>query len=168
MRGVDKNGARDRPDVDGFLRDIESMRWFVNIGVPVSPASRVKQIRAWDEWAGPDDEAVGELHSRQQSLYDEIMKLDQSGAGRALWDRIHAIVQRVAAASVPYDAKEDAWYGPNVAVWQAAWTAGLVGLYLYFRRPLPQDLTEQWQWFLKGHWPCDWEGTFPNGTAIIY
>jgi hypothetical protein len=44
-------------------------------------------------------------------------------------------------------------------VWHAAWTAGLVGLCLRVRRPIPADLSERWSAYLEGHWPCGYEST---------
>jgi hypothetical protein len=154
--------------VDTFLRQIETMPWFASIGKPLPPNSRVTQIRDWDEWSGPEDEAVSEMHSRQQALYDEIMAVKGTEVARLLWNQIQDIVRRVSAARVPYDDKRDPWYAPTAAVAHAAWTAGLVGLYLYAGWPLPHDLQEQWRWFLDGRWPCDWEGQLPNGRAIVY
>jgi hypothetical protein len=66
---------------------------------------------------------------------------------------IHAAVLRAAASRVPYDPTEDYYHAPNAAVWEAAWTAGLVGLCLQTGRPIPPELREVWSWFARGHWP---------------
>jgi hypothetical protein len=70
-----------------------------------------------------------------------------------LWDGIHTAVFRAAASRAPDDPERDAWHGPAAAVWQAAWTAGLVGLCLQTGRPIPRELLDQWRWFARGHWP---------------
>src|SRR6266542_4494494 len=44
-----------------------------------------------------------------------------------LWNRIHDTVFECARTAVPYHDEQDAWYGPNAAVWQASFTAALVG-----------------------------------------
>ena len=58
------------------------------------------------------------------------------------WDQIHEAVFRRATSTVPYDPAEDAWHGPSFGVWQAAWTAGLVGLCLALGRSIPKTFRD--------------------------
>jgi hypothetical protein len=111
-----------------------------------------------------------EMALRQQDLYDELFATagQRSPEAKQLWERIHAVVFRDAAPSIPYDPKEDCWHAPTQAVWDAAWTAGLVGLCLLLGRPLPPELSEQWKWYLAGHWPCAWVGDYPEGRLMVY
>ncbi|MHC2066877.1 hypothetical protein ACYFX5_05370 [Bremerella sp. T1] len=151
-----------------FLNRVESLPWFHNLGQDPPWDSHCRQIQDWSEWPGPEDPSVSEIAYRQQSLYDELMTGEHSEQLKELWDRIHAIVIRVASSRVPYDADRDSWHPPNAAVWQAAWTAGLMGLCLYLGHPTPPELRTQWEWFALGHWPCDWDGDFPSGKLVIY
>ena len=32
----------------------------------------------------------------------------------------------------------------------------------------PGFYASQAYWYVKGHFPCGWQGEFPNGTLIIY
>lgn len=138
-----------------FLAQLELVPWFCNLGHPIPADAGVERIFAWDEWPGPEEPAIGELHFLQQEIYDQIMAEagEQRPAFTELWDRIHAAVFRRATSVVPFDPNRDAWYGPTTAVWHAAWTAGLVGLCLHTSRPIPPELQEQWSWFIRGHWP---------------
>jgi hypothetical protein len=158
------------PEVPGstasdFLAQLESVPWFSNIGRPTPPDAGVKRISAWEEWPGPKEPGVGELSFRHQDLYDRIMA--ESGDRREsltqLWEAIHAAVFRRAASQVPYDPEQDTWHGPTMAVWQAAWTAGLVGLCLQTGRPVPPELQEQWSWYARGHWPAGYASLGPDG-----
>ncbi len=149
--------------VDDLLQQLASVPWFRHIGEsPIADAS-VKRMHKWEDWPGPEEPSVSELSERQQRLYDQIL----DGAGKnqeqlkALWDRIHSLVFEAATPVVPYDAQQDAWHGPTATVWQAAWTAGLIGLCLQTGRAVPSELQDQWKWYVRGHWPAATLGFAP-------
>jgi hypothetical protein len=156
-----------------FVAELESIPWFRNIGRPLPPDAVAKQLRRWEDWPGPEEPAVFELSERQQALYDELMA--ESGARRAellnLWDRVHKRVITCATSAVPYDPAQDSWHAPTVAVWQAALTAGLIALCTWLRRPVPEDLQQQWNWFVLGHWPSGYSRYGPDdrrGPLLVY
>jgi hypothetical protein len=149
------DAAGDVQSLGDLLAQLEEIPWFSNIGTPTPAGAGVERIYSWEDWPGPEEPPIRELSVRQQGLYDSIMKDagGLQGALSSLWDRIHATVLHAAARKVPYDPGQDAWHGPSTAVWQAAWTAGLIGLCLRSGRPVPPELQEQWTWFVRGHWP---------------
>jgi hypothetical protein len=152
--------AKTVPD---FLREVQAVPWFSNLGQPI-PESNVPRIYKWDEWPGPLDDEILECSLRQQRLYDQIMGPSEAPETlQRIWDDIHALVFRDAAPKVRFDPLEDAWHAPSAAVWHAAWTAGLIGLCLQTGHPIPDDLQEQWQWFLKGHWPSGYASLKADG-----
>lgn len=162
--GMNEAAVNNR-SVEDFLAQLETISWFGNLGNPILPRSGVEQIYRWEDWPGPEEPPILELSLRQQILYDSIMSDagEQQGDLSALWDRIHAVVFRAAAPKVPYDPQQDSWHGPTTAVWQAAWTAGLIGLCLQLGRFVPPELEEQWIWFLRGHWPSGYANLGAGG-----
>jgi hypothetical protein len=154
--------------VADFLNRIETLPWFANLGESLPEDSDCKRIRDWSEWPGPEEPSVAEIADQQQAIYEELMAGEHSAQLQELWDRIQAIVLRVAAPRVPYDPEQDSWHAPTMAVWHAIWTAGLMGLCLYLNHPIPSELRTQWEWFARGHWPCDWDGDFPSGRPIVH
>jgi hypothetical protein len=159
-----EQSARD-PAVAEFLAELESIPWFRNIGKLLPTDDGVKRILQWEDWPGPEDSAISQLAERQQALYDEIMAScggDRQGLSR-LWGHIHETVFRLAVPVVPCDPQQDAWHAPSTAVWQAACTAGLRGLCLHLRRPIPAELEEQWKWFVRGHWPSGYAWVRADG-----
>jgi hypothetical protein len=165
--------AEEPRSVADLLVQIESLPWFRNIGKPTPGGPGAQRIYTWEDWPGPEEPSVFELAHRQQALYDEIMRAVGHHREQllALWERIHAAVFRLAAAEVPYDPQQDAWHAPTAAVWQAAWTAGLVGLCLQSGRPIPPELQEQWRWFVRGHWPAGFasvRGGDQLGPLLVY
>lgn len=151
--------------VEDFLAELETIGWFDKIGQSVAETSGVVRIHSWEEWPGPEALAILKMSLSHQALYDSIMSnCDRDQAAlRALWDRIHDIVFRTACPKVPFDPRQDAWHGPTTAVWQAAWTAGLIGLCLRAGRPIPPELEKQWEWFVRGHWPSGYASLNDKG-----
>jgi hypothetical protein len=156
--------------MEDFLDHLNSIQWFSRLGKPTLESIPHKQIQSWEEWPGPEDVSVCAMHLRQQALFENILQESNQNRGslEQLWRTIHDVVVRVAANSIPFDPCKDAWHPPNSAVWQAAWTAGLVGFCLLLNREISEELQVQWKCFASGHWPCGWEGDFPKGKLIIY
>lgn len=149
------------PSLSDFLASLETVPWFSRIGEPIPDLPNLPRIHEWDEWPGPEDEGVAAIGLREQAFYDELIGEDSSLKGT--WDQVHGAVFRRATSAVPYDAAKDAWHAPSAAVWQAAWTAGLVGLCLALGRSVPEGIQRRWQWFLRGHWPCGYESVSDGG-----
>lgn len=154
---------RDRLLTD-FLQLIDTIPWFSRTGIPDDQQNGAVFMTEWEQWPGPDDAGVQRIHHDQQALYDQIMSegVDQLRVLTTTWEAVQATVLRVASSFVAFDPDADAWHAPTTAVWQAAWTAGLICLCLYLRKPIPDDLMEQWRWFLAGHWPAGYQ-TGPDG-----
>ncbi len=162
--------ADDNHDVTNFVAQLEGIPWFAHVGTPLQSRTAIQRMSRWDQWPGPEDPCTSELPYRQQALHDELMGASAplNHALSELWDTIQATVLTSAAKNVPYKTNEDAWYGPNVAVWHAAWTAGLVGLCLFLKRPVPEEVQEQWKWFVQGHWPYGWQGGKAERKMLVY
>jgi len=154
--------------ISEFVNQLQTIRWFANLGKPLTQDAECRRIHDWNSWPGPEEPSVAEIHDRHQALYDELMAGERSAELKELWDRIESIVLRNAAVGVPYDSEQDTWYPPNMAVWQAIWTAGLMGLCMHLGHPVPPELRTQWEWFAQGHWPCDCDGDFPSGKPVLY
>lgn len=161
------------PTVRDFFAQLEVVPWFVNIGQPTPWDGEVERIYDWNEWPGPEEPGITVLFQDHQDLYDVIMgeAASQLGALLELWECFGAAVIRAAASTVPYDPAKDAYHGPSTAVWQARWTAGLVGLCLHTDRSIPQELLDQWLWFTRGHWPSGYASVDPGwkpGQLMVY
>ena len=147
-----------------YLARLDTVPWFSTIGTPIPESPGVPRISGWDEWPGPEDDNVSALALRQQApLRRDHGRWLPNHLLKRTWDQIHEAVFRRVLLAVPYDPAQDAWHAPSSAVWQAAWTAGLVGLCLAAGRSIPEDLQTQWQWFLRGHWPCGYKSVGDDG-----
>jgi hypothetical protein len=122
-----------------FLALLDDIQWFSSIGTGDSLSAGAMPLRRWEDWPGPEQPGVERIHYEQQAIYDSIVCEHAAHKSELLelWNTIHNKVFARAACKVPYDADADAWHGPTTAVWQAAWTSGLVGLLLYLRKAVP-------------------------------
>lgn len=160
--------------VEQFIGQLETVPWFANLGRPSPRDGHVFRIHHWDTWPGPEDPGSELHHVFLQYWQDDLFKPETGMSGvRETWETIRRSVLRLAKSSVPYKEDEDPWYGPTAAVLHAAHTAALVGCSLRRNGGLPPSgdarmqwtLSNEWSWFLAGHWPCMYY--WPWGHASI-
>lgn len=160
--------------VQQFIEQLQTVPWFANLGKPSPRDKEVFRIYHWDTWPGPEDPS-SEMHSAfLRHWYDDLFKAKGGVADlHKTWETIHETVLRLAKVAVPYKEEEDTWFGPTAAVLHAAYTAALVGCTLRRDGELSQSkdawmqwtLSNEWSWFLAGHWPCAYY--WPWGYANI-
>jgi hypothetical protein len=131
------------------LETAKKIQWFVNCGNPLENA--VSTIGSWDEWIGLEEELVSEIHYKQQSFHDQIVNNETEEAN---WNNLLTSLVEIIKRHAPFKESEDAWYAPNIAVWQAAWVLALITMFEEKSESVPKELTAQWAWFAKGRWPC--------------
>ena len=138
-----------------FLAELKTIPWFANLGKPL-PDQGIQRINEWKEWGGPETEPNEVFFQGLQLLRNncEGRHRFQKKDLKKVWDDVYGQVVKAAAEPVPYDETEDAWHAPTAAVWDAAFTAACMALFLYVNDPLPVFLEEHWAWFKKGHWHC--------------
>ena len=156
-----------------FVAEVKSIPWLKNVGKPFPLGATAKILQRWEDWPGPEEPAVLELSTRFQHLYDQVIAESRS-RGLDLSDlckQVHEIVFDCASRAVPYDPKQDCYHGPTAAVWQAASTAELLAMCVAMGRSIPDDLQEQWKWFVNGHWPAAYSSVRANeqlGPLLVY
>ena len=141
--------------LDGFLEIITSIDWFSCIGKDLDYPYR---ISSWDEWVGPEDPSCSPIGLMMQEIHDALF--DVSAAKniqiKPIWEEIHSSIHLEAVKHIPYDEKEDAWYAPNTAAWQASWIGALIYLSTILEQKVHDDIAAQWNWFSSGNWPCSY------------
>jgi hypothetical protein len=166
-------GDIDQDAVAHFVAELKSIPWLKNVGKALPAGSTAKQMQRWEDWPGPEEPAILELSTRFQGLYDHLIAESKSrGLDLSkLCQQAHDIVFESAASAVPYHQKQDCYHGPTAAVWQAACTAELVVMYVATRRSIPDDVQEQWKWFVDGHWPAGYTVVWADerlGPLLVY
>jgi hypothetical protein len=153
--------------LDQFVTGLETIPWFKRLGEPSVRDIDVLRIYSWQTWPGPENPGAtiqAEYHSQwlEELFQSETPPPDDPLT--KLWESINDKVMALARINVPYYDEEDPWYGPNAAVWQAAYVAALIGctlakhgrlIQVQPKRPSSQwTLENEWWWFQRGHWPC--------------
>jgi hypothetical protein len=135
-------------DLEQLQRRVRAAGLFRAIGTAANGAGA--RICTWKEWAGPEDDSVVDVAQRISEMRGDTFP---EGA-RAAWEEAESWVVGYAAELVPYIEGEDAWYGPNSAVWWAATVYCLENAHNVSGDPLPAEIAAQIYWFDLGHWPC--------------
>ena len=155
------------PLVDQVLIHLEQIPWFKRLGQPAIRDSEIFRIYAWQTWPGAEDPGAIIQAQYHTHWHDDLFQTHTPPPDdplTQLWNRIHNTVFARARTTVPYHNEQDAWYGPNAAVWQASFTAALVGCMFakYGQLPVSErpssqwTLQHEWEWFVEGHWPCSY------------
>jgi hypothetical protein len=167
------NTRRDRhmtaQSLDEFESALGAVAWFANLGQPSPWDVDCTRIHAWDQWPGPENGPAEALALMTQDMYDRIFAASPIAADalQALFDRLSAAVTSRAQTAVPFEPDQDAWHGPTLCVWVAAYVAGLIGCVLASGWPVPDDLVELWNWFEAGHWPASFAPQPGDGRDIF-
>ncbi len=165
--------------LDDFRRSLMNIPWLENLGRSNPQDGTVYRIYDWGTWMGPEDPAVVLQNAYYMAWKDQL----EAAAGEScavLWQDIYDQVFHLAQKAVPFEAEQDAYYGPNMAVWSCCWFAALAGCWLKQFESLAQPLKRPayqtssryqwridliWWWYTAGHWPCSFYWTQPSDMA---
>jgi len=139
-------------NLDGFLNELDAFPWFQHIGERIN-AANIKQVFSWeDAWECCQDDSwinatfhkeVDQNHPAWAIAYDKALEaVSKSGRNHELED------------------------GVPVAL-QAAWDAGAAA-YQLATNNTNGFYVGLMDWYRKGHWPCGWEGAYPQGRLTVY
>jgi hypothetical protein len=159
-----------------FIEQLDAISWFVNLGKPSSRDPEVFRIYDWRAWPGPEDPGCEMQTAFLMHRHNDLFASTANDPSlRESWQTIHDRVLHLTKLAVAYDEHEDAWFGPNAAVWQAAFTAALVGCKIIRDGELKADgnadtqwtLPNEWSWYLAGHWPCMYYWPWGHSTITV-
>ena len=113
----------------------------------------VKPVSSWQEaWECLQDEAW-----TNATFHEEI------DTGHPVWAAAYARARdAVIRSGRDYELDENI----NVSL-QAAHDAGAAAYQIAAGKPNGFFLSLM-EWYKRGHWPCGWEGTYPDGKLIVY
>lgn len=158
--------------VETFIGQLDAIPWFTNLGKPSPRDQDVFRIYHWGTWPGPEDPGSSMMSEFHMQWRDDLFESARSLPSlREAWQTIYEYVLHLTKPFVPYDEQEDAYFGPNAAVWSAAYTAAVVGCIIVRDGSLDEvdsherllhvhsttvewNLSNEWSWYQAGHWPC--------------
>lgn len=154
-----------KPETLTTLDQLERADWFANVGV--RDAQRAIVLTSWEEaidhcsaleWENLCLEATNQFCERSPVRFKE-------------WNRI---TEKVKATTVPLVRRKikpvvDEHGLPKEFEDTVQWDVlGVCMEAEYADVHQPGWYLSQTYWYIKGHFPCGWQGDFPNGTLIIY
>lgn len=145
--------------LDEFLETTSEIKWFSETGKPNARDFFVKRILDWDEWNGPESELNSEFSEWLNNCKENLLEKfpDEKEMLESIWESTEKLVFTQAIECHPlYDSDEDAWHGPTLCVWAAAFTFCLISWHFYLGLELPDRLADEMYWYSSGHWPCDY------------
>jgi hypothetical protein len=157
------------PRTRATLDELERAAWFSAVGQPVSGPCVV--LGSWPE-------AVASC----ASLEWENLTLEAANAyavqlarrNRVRWDRWNDVVKDVKPASEALVARKirsvvDQHSLPKVFADTVSWDILHVCMEAEYADVFPPGFyASQAYWYVQGHFPCGWEGAFPEGKLILY
>jgi hypothetical protein len=163
--------------IESFIDRLANIPWLANLGKPSTRDDEVFRIYRWQTWPGPEDPG-SEMQSAFQMKWKEELVKPTDIQAIEVFRRIRERVLQITKAVVPFEEKQDVWYGPNAAVLAAAFTAGMVGCAVLQDGELKAHsallesrkqwtLANEWSWYLEGHWPCQYYWPWGHSTVEV-
>ncbi len=157
------------PRTVATLEKLDRVEWFSSVGVCDTQNAIV--LSSWPEavdhcssldWENLCLEAANQL--RERILERSKERFNQWGeVAREVKPVAEALVQRKVAAVV----REHQL--PKVFVDTVNWDIVHLCMEAEYADVFPPAFyASQAYWYVKGHFPCGWQGEFPNGKLIIY
>jgi len=151
------------------LTELESKNWFVNVGKRDS--DHVVFLTGWDEaikscmgepWESLCQEAVNQYRTRLLER-DKLRFRD--------WN---LLVREIKGNTVPLVLNKtkkvvDANQLPKGFIDTVQWDILNLCMEAEYADIFPPGFfASQAFWYIKGHFPCGWEGNFPNGKLVVF
>ena len=153
-----------------LIRRLRATDWFVNVGQPIDGAD-VKRAYSWKEalaytlcvdWRNLTLEAGHNDLTAQIVRSDRLAQLWKRSLGH-LRPKVTEIVQeRATQISREYDFPKG--FSDSVQ-----WCVLHACLEEEFRGKIEGHFnTDLISWYLKGHYPCGWDGKYPAGRLVVF
>ncbi len=151
------------------LRELEDAHWFASVGVKDTSVAIV--LSSWDEAIEHCSSLAWENLCLEAFNHYRARLLERSRERFCKWNDLVAELKPVTRSLVGRKTEpvvsehglpesfEDTVYGDIIGVCLEAEYADVYP---------PGFYASQAYWYVKGHFPCGWEGKFPEGKLIIY
>jgi hypothetical protein len=151
------------------LDRLEKASWFSRVGIHEGPGVTV--VTSWqqairhcdcDEWEDLELEVLNQY--RAFIAYHSTERLD-------LWNGIVDEVKEIARPLV--DRKTASVIRENglPRIFKVSVNHDIIGIFMeaeYADMCPPGFFTSLYPWYLNGHFPCGWQGMFPQGNLVVY
>lgn len=135
-----------------FLEGLDKIPWFHNVGKPIL-SEEVKQVFSWSKaWECLNDDTW-----TYASFHDHVDSTNPA------WDiGYDKAEQAVSKSTFSCDLDEDISVA-DAAAYDAAGAASEIAT-----GSKDRFFVDLMHWYRLGHWPCGWDGKYPEGRLIVY
>lgn len=151
------------------LRDLENANWFSKVGV--KDAQKAIVLPSWEEAISHCASGEWEdLCLEATNQYCERLA-ERSKEQFNRWNDVAAVVKThvgpLVERKIAFVVKE--FDLPKVFADTVHWDMIHLCMEAEFADVYPPSFyASQGYWYIHGHFPCGWQGDFPNGTLIVY
>lgn len=158
-----------QPQTRATLEHLETAKWFANVGV--KDAQKAMVLSSWQEaieqcssaeWENLCLEAVNQYCERLAQCSPE--RFNQ-------WNEVVASLKPITEALVRRKIETGVREHdlPKVFEETVQWDILHVCMEAEYADVYqPGFYASQAYWYVKGHFPCGWQGDFPNGTLVVF
>jgi hypothetical protein len=137
--------------IERLMEELDTFPWFKRVGETIVGAD-VKQVYSWEA-------AWGCLHDDSWINATFHQAID---GGSDVWGRFYDQTKALVRKASSFDPTSDINY-PEAAAYDIACAASQLAA--HSPNAFFVDLID---WYRAGHWPCGWDGTYPEGRLIVY
>lgn len=151
------------------LNELENAHWFSNVGQPVE--GPFVQVTSWAE-------AIASCGSTewQELLLEASNRYCEAIAKRSpvRWARWNSVVGEIKPLVLPIVDRKvrgviDQFDLPKIFVDTVEWDILHVCMEAEYADVYPPGFfASQAFWYVRGHYPCGWQASFPDGKLILY
>lgn len=154
---------------EATLAELESKDWFANVGKHDS--DRVTILNSWNEAvASCQSKEWGDLCLEASNQYaSRLAERDKARFGA--WNEHVKELKKITIPLVLRKTQRvvDTNQLPKAFVDMVQWDILHLCMEAEYADVFPPGFfASQAYWYLRGHFPCGWEGTFPAGRLVVY
>jgi hypothetical protein len=153
----------------GILEDLQKAHWFSHVEVPDAPTAVV--LTSWQEAIALCDSL--EWENLQLDMANEYRRRLRERS-KERWVKWNDIVVGLKVTLIPFvrgkiEPIVREYKLPKVFEASVQWDMLHVCMETEYADVYPPGFYANLaSWYIKGHFPCGWQGTFPQGMQIVY
>lgn len=156
-------------DTHSFIEKIRNIEWFNKTGSRIT--AKVRCVKSWEEalaqCASPQWEAVQNTALSSCRLAVRSKSVDSFARWNDIVDSIKAEISSIITEKTQRTIEVNQL--PKVFVDCVNWDILSICIEHEYSSLYPGGYYRQWaHWYLEGHFPCGWEGEFPDGRLIVF
>jgi hypothetical protein len=157
------------PRTLAILEELQKAHWFSRVGVP--DTSQAIVLKSWPEAIACCSSIEWENFCLEASNDNHVLVMRRSKERESKWNDIVDELKKTIIPFVRHKIEPVVRTHRLPKVFEATVQWDILAVCIeseYADLGLPGFYRNLTAWYVKGHFPCGWEGIFPEGMQIIY